>query len=205
VADLHDRGQVQGVVEPAVAGPGQPVADDLAAGGLDRSGAGVGGEVVLGREPSDVADLAQQLGGQDGADAEQLGEGGRRPGDGHLEAVLGCGDPPVQGADVGEEVDGELPAGAGRRGLGPHPPQQGGCGIRVQVAPGAAWDQVGQQDMEAVEGLGAGPDQVIAAVRQQPQHGGVVLESDLAEPSGALGGHRDRDRVVGVALAAMAD
>ena len=34
------------------------MADDLAAGGLQRGGAGVGGEVVLGREPADVADLA---------------------------------------------------------------------------------------------------------------------------------------------------
>jgi hypothetical protein len=34
------------------------VADDLAAGGLDRGGAGMGGETVLGREAADVADLA---------------------------------------------------------------------------------------------------------------------------------------------------
>jgi hypothetical protein len=37
----------------------------------------MGGEAVLGGKATDVADLAQELGGQDGADPEQLGEGGR--------------------------------------------------------------------------------------------------------------------------------
>ncbi len=46
-ADLHDRHHVQGVVQLAVTGPRQPVADDLAAGGLQGGGAGVGGEVAL--------------------------------------------------------------------------------------------------------------------------------------------------------------
>ena len=35
--------------------------DDLAAGGLQRGGPGVGGEMVLGREPADVADLTQEV------------------------------------------------------------------------------------------------------------------------------------------------
>jgi hypothetical protein len=64
MADLHDRHQVQRVVELAVTGPEQPVADDLAAGGLQRRGAGVGGEVVLAGEPAHVADLAEEPGGQ---------------------------------------------------------------------------------------------------------------------------------------------
>jgi hypothetical protein len=34
VADLHDRGDVQHVVEPPVAGPGQPVSDLVSAGGV---------------------------------------------------------------------------------------------------------------------------------------------------------------------------
>jgi hypothetical protein len=35
------------------------MANDLYAGGLQRRGAGVGGEVVLGRKPTRIADLAQ--------------------------------------------------------------------------------------------------------------------------------------------------
>ena len=101
--------------------PGQPMGDDLAAGGLDRGGAGVGSEVMLGREPADVTDLAQQLGGQNRADPEQLGEGRRRKlVTACLEAIAHGRDPPVQGADVGDEVGGELSAGTGRRRLWPH-------------------------------------------------------------------------------------
>jgi hypothetical protein len=58
--------------------------------------------------------------------------------------------------------------------------------------------------MEPVEGPGALTDQVVAAVRQQPQDGRVVLEADLAKARGPKGGHRHRDRVVGIALAAVA-
>jgi hypothetical protein len=39
------------------------VADDLAAGGRQWGGAGVGGEVVLAGEAADVADLAEEDGG----------------------------------------------------------------------------------------------------------------------------------------------
>ena len=52
------------MIQLAVPGPGQPMTDDLTAGGLQRGGAGMGGEVVLGREPADVADLAKECGGQ---------------------------------------------------------------------------------------------------------------------------------------------
>jgi hypothetical protein len=41
-ADLDHGHHVQGVVQLAVSGPGQAVADDLAGGGLQRRGAGVG-------------------------------------------------------------------------------------------------------------------------------------------------------------------
>ena len=44
VADLGDRRAVQGVVEPPVAAPRQPVSDAATGGELDRGGAGVGGE-----------------------------------------------------------------------------------------------------------------------------------------------------------------
>jgi hypothetical protein len=55
------------------------VVDDLAAGGLQRGGAGVGGEMMLAGEPADVADLTQEraAGPDDGLDLE---EGRRDPG-----------------------------------------------------------------------------------------------------------------------------
>ena len=85
-ADLHHRHHVQGVIQHAVPGPGQPVADDLAAGGFQRRGAGVGGEVILAGEPADVADLAKEPGRQHGTDPEQLQQAGVGPSEGGLDA-----------------------------------------------------------------------------------------------------------------------
>ena len=68
VADLGDRGHVDGVVQPAVSAPAQPV--DLAAAGghLDRRGAVVRGEVVPAGEPGHVLDVADDGRGDDRAD-----------------------------------------------------------------------------------------------------------------------------------------
>ena len=82
VADLGDGGHVDGVVELAVAAPGEPVDLAVAGGRLDRGGAVVGGEVVAGGESVDVADVAEHGRGDDGADAVDLGDRGRRAGDG---------------------------------------------------------------------------------------------------------------------------
>jgi hypothetical protein len=51
VADLGDRGDVQGVVESPVAAARQPVGDAAAGGELDRGGAGVGSEAARRLEP----------------------------------------------------------------------------------------------------------------------------------------------------------
>jgi len=59
--------------------------------------------------------------------------------------------------------------------------------------------------VQPVDGLGARGDQVLAALGQQVQHHRLVLDADLSQSSDALGGDRDRDRVVRVALAAVAD
>jgi hypothetical protein len=54
---------VQAVVELAVAGAGESVADDLAGGGLDRGGAGVGGKRRSGAKPVDTADQGEDVAG----------------------------------------------------------------------------------------------------------------------------------------------
>jgi hypothetical protein len=68
VAQLDDPGHVEDMVEPAVPGARQPVAQMLAARGVNRGGAGPGGEVAAVREPGDVADISQDAGGTGGAD-----------------------------------------------------------------------------------------------------------------------------------------
>ena len=67
------------------------------------------------------------------------------------EAVFDRGDPPVQGAEVGDQVDGELSAGPGRCGGWAKPAQQRGRGVGIQAALGAAGEQVAQLHMEPVE------------------------------------------------------
>jgi hypothetical protein len=118
----------------------------------------VGGEVVLAREPTDVADLAQKRGGQHRSHPEQLDQTGVGLGDRGLDAGLHGGDPLLQLTDVGDQVSGQLPTGdrrlTGRRDRG----QQRGGAVGGEVASGAAWDQVHQQPVEPVDGLGAGGD-----------------------------------------------
>src|SRR5687768_8668578 len=53
VAHLAQGDEVEGVVEPAVAGAGEPVPDDVSGGDLQGRRAAVGGEVVGGREAAD--------------------------------------------------------------------------------------------------------------------------------------------------------
>src|SRR5215217_5384120 len=67
---------VQSVVELAVAGQREPMTRRLPARRLHRCRAGVGGEVSLAREACHVADRTDDLGGQYGTYAEDLGEGG---------------------------------------------------------------------------------------------------------------------------------
>jgi hypothetical protein len=74
VADLGHGHHVQRVVQTPVSGPGEPMPDLLAGGGIDGCGAVVGGEVILGREPVDRFDLGEDAAGDDRADAVELGQ-----------------------------------------------------------------------------------------------------------------------------------
>jgi hypothetical protein len=113
--DLGDGHDVQGVVELPVPGAGGVVAHDIAGGDLQRGDAGVGSEVCRGVEWVDRPGVGQQLRGGEGPDAVQVGQGGatlrdRRPG-----RLGGRGDAPVQPADLGDQVGGDAPLGAGQQ------------------------------------------------------------------------------------------
>jgi hypothetical protein len=75
LADLADGHHVDGVVELAVAPTTQPVNGVTTRRQLDRSDAGIGGEPIAVREASHVTRVADELAGQDGAHAIELGEG----------------------------------------------------------------------------------------------------------------------------------
>ena len=72
VADLGHGHDVHGVVDAAVARAGEAVTDLVARGHVDRGGAVVGGEVVLGREAAHVSHLGQYPAGHEGADAVEV-------------------------------------------------------------------------------------------------------------------------------------
>jgi hypothetical protein len=78
VADLGDRGHVDGVVEAAVPAPAQPEDLALSRRHLDRGGAVAGGEVVPAREPGHVADIADDDAGHDHPHFH-LHTGGQKP------------------------------------------------------------------------------------------------------------------------------
>ena len=98
VADLGQGHDVQGVVELAVTGAGEPVAHDVAGGHLDRRHAAEGGEGCRLPEPADRAGAGQDLGGHHVTDTEQPGEGAARGRDGVAECLRGFGDAAIQPA-----------------------------------------------------------------------------------------------------------
>ncbi len=69
--------------------------------------------MIAAGEPGNVAGVADDGPGVDGADAEDLGEGGARGPDRGGELLLGLAELVVEVAQVGEELGGEL--GAGQR------------------------------------------------------------------------------------------
>jgi hypothetical protein len=65
---------VDHVVDPAIAGPGEPMAVLLTGRGIQGSGAGPGSEPVAVGEPSDVTDVGQDPRSHDSADTVDLHE-----------------------------------------------------------------------------------------------------------------------------------
>ena len=119
IPDLGDGGHVDGVVEACgcrgarAARPCAPP-EDTSIG----CGAVEGGEAVAGREAGDVAGDADDGGGHDRADPEDVDDGGARRGDHLLEPLLRLGELAVDAAQVVEQLVGELDAGGGDRAVG---------------------------------------------------------------------------------------
>lgn len=67
--------------------------------------------MVGAREPGYVADVTDNGPGDNGADAEDVGEGGARGPDRGGELLVGLAELVVEVAQVGEELGGELGAG----------------------------------------------------------------------------------------------
>ena len=196
--------EVDGVVELAVAASGQSVTDDVAAAGFDRCGAGVAGKVVGAGEPADVADVAGALGGEHVADPGEVGQGGAAGGDGGYAAAPVLREGTVEAPHVGEEVSGHLLAFGFDAVSGAHFGEQSCGGLGAELGWSAAGDQVAQVSVQPVDHAAPLPGQLVAPIRQQPQHAVVIVRADSRE-IGSLGGDdRDRAGVDVVGLAAVA-
>jgi transposase len=86
-----------------------------------------------------------------------------------LAPCLDLSDALLQLAHVGHGLGGQLPAGDRQLAGGRDRGQQRGGALGGQVAAGAAGDQVHQQPVQPVDGLGARGDQVLAVLGQQVQ------------------------------------
>jgi hypothetical protein len=201
--DLGDRHSVQTAVELAVSGPGQAVASDLPGGGLDRCGAGVGGERGRRSETVHGVDASQDLGGVEGTDAAELGQGAARCVDGCFDIAGGFGDAAIELADLGDKVDSEAAQRLGCMVAGPYLAQDvggAGCG---QTTRGTRGCEMGEQHMQAVEGLGADLDQVVAVFHEGTQGGDCGVDGSGIESGRGHCGDAHRDCVGLIGLAAM--
>jgi hypothetical protein len=142
------------MVDATVAGPGEAMAGLLARGDVDRGRSVVGGEVVLAGEARDVSDLGQQPCGDDRTDAEDPGEGCPGGKDGLAELDIELPGAPVEGAHVAEVVHGDLAADPSRLITGSETSQDrgglGGCEFSAHTA----GRELGQDPMQAADGLG---------------------------------------------------
>src|ERR1700676_1052013 len=116
LADLADGHHVDGVVELTVAPSTEPVDDPTTGGQLDGSYSGIGGELVPGGEPTDIPGVADQLTGQDGTDAVELGQRGPRGPNGSLDALVGLLQLHVESPHVVKQLQGQVVAGLFHRG-----------------------------------------------------------------------------------------
>jgi hypothetical protein len=95
---------VEAEVELAVAGSGEPLADNISGRDVYRSAAGVGGEGGGGAETIDRAYPAKDFAGRQRADTAQVGQSGAGVGDCGLYVCGGLGDAAVQLAYLRDQV-----------------------------------------------------------------------------------------------------
>ncbi len=118
LADLTDGGEVDGVVEMAVAPLGEAMHGPFTRGELDGRSAVVGRLAIAVSEAADVSGVADHRAGVDGPDAEQVCETRALRSDRQADPAVGVGELGMEAADVGEELEGQVAiASAPRRSL----------------------------------------------------------------------------------------
>jgi hypothetical protein len=114
------------------------------------------------RKRSIVPTRAQDFAGGQRADTAQVGKSGAGVGDCGLCVCDGFGDAAVQLSYLSDQVGGKAPHGFAGCIAGPDPAQEFGRPLGREVTVGACRSGVSEHNVEAVDGLGTGFDQVIA-------------------------------------------
>jgi len=179
---------VQRVVDPPVPGARQPVPCLLAGGGVDRRGAVVAGELVLGGEPGHIPGLGEDPPGDHRPDPEQRGQRRSRRGDqgGYL-----AGDelqPGFEAPDVGQVVAGDVHPNPAYLVEGADPGQQRLRLVRRQLAAHPARGELGQQPAQPTHRLSPLRGELFAPVAQQPQAHQLVIAGDRGDAGAVEGG-----------------
>jgi len=200
VADLGDRGHVQGVVELSVASRVETVPHDLARRRLDGGGAVVGGEVPRGREAGDVTGVPDQQRGNDRSDAVDLGHGGAGRGDRGRGALLDLGDVLVESSDVRDKLEGGLLADLLHRRGWVDRAEPRCCTVSGDPPSDPARGKRCDERVQPTYGLGSQRGEVLVTVGEQPEHHRVVLDHHRAQVRVPQRGDRGRERIVRVIL-----
>jgi hypothetical protein len=200
VADLGDRGHVDGVVHPPVPAQRQPAGDAVAGGHPGRRGAVISGEAVLAGEPGNVTHVADHGGGHRGADPEDLRHRRARGPDRHDQLVLDVAPLDAGAAQVGQELLGQLPAGRPGSAARLHLVQDpGGLPGRDPLADPAG-DQLAQHRVQPADHLVTGPAQVPVPLGPHRQHRRVIIGAHRQATRRPQRRDRHRQGVVRVVL-----
>lgn len=129
-----------------------------------------------GPEPGNIADPGQNFPSGQIANAPKLGEGGAAGCDLGADLAGDSSDAPVQMAELRDKVSSQSTQRSGTGSAGTNGGQQprGGIGTELPWCP--TGQQLGQQDVEAVDRLGAGAHDVVAVLDQRTERDDGFLD-----------------------------
>jgi len=181
MADLTDRGHTDGVVEMPVPASRQPVDRAVTGGRFDGCGAVVGGEVVMGRESANRADVADHGRRDDRAGAVDLRHGAAGCSDDLRQPTLGCAALFIDTSQVLQQLVGELePRLSDRVGWVNACKHLGGLHSRYLLGE-AASDEVAEQCVQATHDPVTGAAQVAVPANPDLHHRGVIFGGNSAD------------------------
>ena len=180
VAELDDPRDIEHVVEAAVPRAREPVAQVLAAGGVDRGGGGSGWRSGCGlANRDDVTGVAEDTGGVGWSDAVQVEQTGPGLVEQFVQLDIGGLNLAIDCGQLGNQLGGKLPAvlPTTSRGRTVVSSAWACMAERNFLTPPRSSSK--QQAVQPVDGVDAGNAELVAAVDQQPQRDQVIIDPDV--------------------------